>query len=262
MSAPVMTAFERVITTVEATGSLVTGTGRQRMAQCVNPDHEDRDPSLHITQGTDRVLLYCHGCQDSDSILAALGLTPADLFDGDRQQERLTRRRIVAVYDYTDESGQLLYTKLRFQPKSFAVRRPDGHGGWIWGMGSDTRRVLYRLPRIVGSGPGDVTWIAEGEKDVQALEAAGQLATCNFDGASGSGERPKWRAEYSPFMVGRHVRIVADRDEEGRAHAEYIALCLTGIAATVEVVEAAQGKDAADHFGAGLGIDGFVRWSR
>jgi hypothetical protein len=184
------------------------------------------------------------------------------LFDEQRERGSRPWRRIVAVYDYTDENGELLFAKVRYQPKSFAVKRPDGHGGWIWGLGPDTRRVLYRLPRIVAAGPEDVIWIAEGEKDVHALEAAAQVATCNFDGASNSGERPKWRAEYSPFMVGRHVRIVADRDDEGRVHAEYIVLCLTGIARTVEVVEAAQGKDAADHFGAGLGIDGFVRWSR
>jgi putative DNA primase/helicase len=254
------TAFERVTGALEQAGCRTTGTGRQRSYTC--PVHEDHRPSLSVTDGQERVLIKCHfGC-DTDDLLAKIGLGRRDLFDGERERNGREPRRIVAEYPYTDEAGTVLFVKVRYQPKSFHVKRPDGRGGWEWGIGADTRRVLYRLPRIVTAQPSDVIWIAEGEKDVHALEARGQVGTTNYDGASKSGERPKWRAEYSPFMVGRDVRIVADRDDGGRAHAEYVELCLRGIARSLEVVEAAQGKDAADHFGAGLGIGDFVRWSR
>jgi len=45
------------------------------------PAHEDRSPSLSITEGDDgRLLLHCHaGCKVHD-ILAAVGLTVSDLF--------------------------------------------------------------------------------------------------------------------------------------------------------------------------------------
>lgn len=253
-------AFDIVTEALERAGCRCSGDGRQRSYQC--PAHEDREPSLSVTDGQDRVLIKCHAGCDIDDILGKLGLTRRDLFDGDRDQVRCERRQVVAEYPYTDEAGTVLFVKVRFRPKAFLVKRPDGLGGWIWGIGPDTRRILYRLPRIVAAQPTDVVWIVEGERDVHSLEALGQLATTNFDGASKSGERPKWRAEYSPFMVGRDVRIVADRDDEGRVHAEYLELCLRGIARTLEVVEAAQGKDATDHFGAGLGIRDFVRWSR
>ena len=38
-------------------------------------------------------------------------------------------------YDYTDESGELLFQVTRHEPKDFRQRRPDGRGGWI----ADTR---------------------------------------------------------------------------------------------------------------------------
>ena len=49
------------------------------IANC--PAHEDRSPSLSITEGDDgRLLLHCHaGCKVHD-ILAAVGLTVGDLF--------------------------------------------------------------------------------------------------------------------------------------------------------------------------------------
>jgi hypothetical protein len=50
------------------------------------------------------------------------------------------------AYDYTDESGELLFQVLRYSnPKTFKQRRPGAkHGEWDWRLG-DVRRVLYRL---------------------------------------------------------------------------------------------------------------------
>jgi hypothetical protein len=38
----------------------------------------------------------------------------------------------------------LLYQVVRFAPKDFRQRRPDGPGGWTWNL-KGVRRVLYRL---------------------------------------------------------------------------------------------------------------------
>ena len=46
------------------------------------------------------------------------------------------------------------------------------------------KRVPYRLPRVLAAvNAGETVYIAEGEKDVHALEAAGVTATCNPSGA-------------------------------------------------------------------------------
>jgi 5S rRNA maturation endonuclease (ribonuclease M5) len=170
--------------------------------------HEDRTPSLHVSEGNDgRVLLHCQtdACAVED-VLAADGLTKADLFD---RRHTNGHREIVETYPYTDENGAALFEVVRFKPKDFRQRRPDG----TWGI-KGVRRVLYRLPKVLEAvKSGQRVWIVEGERDVHALEAAGQVATCNPGGAG------KWRSEYSQVLAGAHVVIVADNDEPGEKHA-------------------------------------------
>lgn len=155
--------------------------------------------------------------------------------------------RIAATFDYVDERGELLFQVVRKEPKAFLQRRPDGSGGWIWKL-EDTRRVLYRLPIVTGAiALGATIYVAEGEKDVHAIEDAGAAATTCPMGAG------KWRQEFSEALAGaKAVRVIADRDKEGRAHAETVATSLreAGIG-DVAIVEAAVGKDAADHLAAG-----------
>jgi hypothetical protein len=54
----------------------------------------------------------------------------------------------VAHYPYVDESGELLLQVVRFEPKTFRQRRPDGKGGWLWNI-KGVRRVPYRLPELI-----------------------------------------------------------------------------------------------------------------
>ena len=53
------------------------GTGKWS-ARC--PSHQDRSPSLSIGEGADRILLHCFALCEKRDIVAALGLTMADLF--------------------------------------------------------------------------------------------------------------------------------------------------------------------------------------
>ena len=106
-------------------------------------------------------------------------------------------RRLVATYDYTDETGNLLYQVLRYYPKTFKQRRPDGNGGWAWNL-NGVARVLYGLPAIKASGTRRVL-VAEGEKDCEALKRFGFVATTNSGGAG------KWSPEHSEALRGRHV---------------------------------------------------------
>ncbi len=231
----------------------VRRSGEGWIARC--PSHEDHRQSLSLGVGDDgRVLVNCHAGCSPDAVCAALGLKLADLFvdekpGGNGNASTPARREIVATYDYVDESRQLLFQVVRFEPKDFRQRRPDGEGGWTWKV-AGTRRVLYRLPEIIlAARLGGTVYVVEGEKDVHALEAAGAIATTSPAGAG------KWRPEYSEALTGAHVAIVADRDEPGRAHAEQVAKSLEGKAASVRILEAAAGKDAADHLAAGKRVD-------
>jgi putative DNA primase/helicase len=42
-------------------------------------------------------------------------------------------RRVIATYDYVDETGALLFQVVRLAPKDFRQRRPNGNG-WIWNL--------------------------------------------------------------------------------------------------------------------------------
>ena len=46
---------------------------------------------------------------------------------------------------WRDESGSVLFEVVRYAPKDFRQRRPNGKGDWIWNL-SNARRVPYRLP--------------------------------------------------------------------------------------------------------------------
>jgi hypothetical protein len=156
--------------------------------------------------------------------------------------------RIAATYDYPDEAGELLFQVVRFEPKGFKQRRPNGAGGWLWDI-KGVRRVLYRLPDVLETAKnGGTIYAVEGEKDADAVngsdpDSAGRfIATCNPGGAG------KWRAEYAECLRGAsRVVIVAHKDEPGRRHALDVRASLGGIVADVRIVEGKSGKDAADH---------------
>lgn len=241
----------------------VKKSGAGFMARC--PAHDDGKASLSVAPGKDQpVLLHCHAGCDAEDILAKLGLTWADL---SAPRERRTADDgewtpagpAVAVYDYRDEDGELLFQVCRTADKQFMQRRPDptARNGWRWKLG-ETRRVLYRLPTIIDAvNAGRMIYLCEGEKDVHTLEAHGLVATCNPGGAG------KWKPEYTEVLREAVVMIVADKDAPGQAHARAVRDALLSVAAAVYIVEAADGcKDATDHVNAGHSLADLITvWS-
>lgn len=201
--------------------------GEGYTAKC--PAHDDRHNSLSIGHGENGgVVIHCHaGCKPAD-VVAAARMTLADLAPPD--QPLGDQRREVATYGYHDEQGNLLYQVVRYKPKDFRQRRPDGNGGWIWKLG-DTPRVVYRLRDLLASDPSKTVFIAEGEKDCDRLAALGLIATTNAGGAE------KWRPEYNNVFGGRNVVILPDNDGPGRKHAQQVAKSLHGIAANVRILD-------------------------
>jgi DNA primase len=131
---------------------------------------------------------------------------------------------------------------------------PSSRSGWRWGQLAEVRHVLYRLPAVLAVPGSGCVFVTEGEKDVHALEAVGEVATCNPGGAG------KWRPEYAEPLAGRDVLIVADRDGPGRDHAWAVLTSVRPVARFAWIVQAASGKDAADHLAAGLAVTDLVWW--
>jgi hypothetical protein len=211
---------------LEPTG--VKSRGNYWMAKC--PGHDDRVESLSISEGNDgRILLTCFGPCDSEHVLKSMGLRFSDAFVDDRP--RPGEKKIVARYDYRDAAGVLLYQAVRFEPKEFRQRKPNGAGGWDWKTSDVLEKVLYRLPALLDADPKTPVFVVEGEKDVDRLRNLGVLATTNVGGAK------KWRSEYTQTLRGRRVIILPDNDEAGHEHAEIVAKALTGVAASVQIVK-------------------------
>lgn len=217
----------------------------QFMALC--PGHNDKQRSLSITEVEGRILPHCFaGCQLLD-ILKPLGLQPQDLFLNGHHSTKLENRTIETTYDYIDEKGKLIFQVVRYKPKHFTQRRPDGKGGWIWNL-SKVRRVLYQLPDVIQAVQEDQTiFLAEGEKDVDNLRKLGLTATCNPMGAG------KWQTSYSESLKGANVVIIADKDAPGRSHAQQVARSLVSKATTIKIIElpGEQVKDASDWIATG-----------
>lgn len=141
-------------------------------------------------------------------------------------------RRIEAEYDYTGEAGELLYQVIRFDPKGFTQRRPDGAGGWIWKKSE--RQVLYHLPEVIAS---NFVVIVEGEKDVETLRAHGLVATCEAGGANAP-----WLDAYTDALRGKEVVLIPDNDEPGQQRGDRIARALLGHVARLSLVESLDGS--------------------
>jgi putative DNA primase/helicase len=233
-----MRALDSFVSALEAHGCPVN----RGMARC--PAHADSTASLKVSQGREGVVIHCHAGCTPEAITLAVGLNAGDLFDSP-QAKRADKPVIVDIYPYRDEAGVLLYEAVRYSPKSFRQRKPNVSGGWDWKLG-DTRLVAYRLPELHTALLADHSVrvvIAEGEKDVAALVAAGKVATCSPMGAG------KWRDEYSRQLAAagaETVTVIADRDTPGYLHARRVRDSLTAAGCKVTVCHAAQGKDAHD----------------
>ncbi len=221
----------------------VQQSGNSYISLC--PGHDDHDPSLSIGAGDDgRVLLKCFAGCSTEDVLRAIGLTFQDLYPDQQQPQRSACNqqktagartsgkptgKIIAEYDYRNENGELLYQALRFDPKDFRQRKPDGQGGWSWSV-KDVPKVLYRLSDMIAAKDRAVL-VTEGEKDVDRLHSIGCIATCNVGGAG------KWLDEYSEQLRGRTVIILPDKDEPGQKHAEKVAAALHEIAKSVRILK-------------------------
>ncbi len=212
------------------------------VASCPVEGHSTPQNHLSITDAGDKVLLTCFSNRNHSyqQICQALGL------NSDSRPIEF-KRCIDTLYDYRDKNGNLLYQVVRYKPKSFAQRRPDGKGSWIYNLKGITP-VLYRLPELLATPQDQVIFIAEGEKGVNSLVEHGLNATCSSMGAG------KWREEYNSAFVDRSVVILPDNDEPGVNHAKQVFTSLSKVVRIIQILHlpGLRGKeDAFDWFAQG-----------
>lgn len=211
--------------------------------------------SLSITLKPDKILLNCMAGCTIDAVLKSLGLEMKDLFLDDGQQRRPSYSQgatgnIVATYDYHDKAGKLVYQTVKYEPKDFRQRQPDGAGGWINNL-KGVERVLYNLPAVLKAAKaGETIWKVEGEKDADNLALLGVTTTTHPMGAAS-----KWRKSYTDSLKGvKEIIICEDNDEAGKKHAAAVALDLSEAGIPVKILDMPRGEivDISDWLDDGL----------
>jgi len=202
---------ERRIVSVEATKK----EGKNWIALC--PFHPDKNrPNLCIDEEKEKY--HCFTCNRSGF-----------LYNPKYGKLKYSyHRNIAATYDYKDEKGKLIYQVVRYKPKGFSQRRPDGNGDWIWNM-KGVNPVPYHLPEIIQAI--EPVLIVEGEKDVENLRRMGFTATTSPMGVG------KWRESYNEYLKGKKVILIPDHDKPGNQHCQNIGQSLWGIAKNVKWLE-------------------------
>lgn len=211
------------------------------------PAHDDKNPSLSISQGDDgRILLHCHAGCSFEKICDSLGIKPKDLFPKNENTIKGFKNNdpIIATYDYYNAKNELLYQVCRTAKKNFFQRRPDGNGGWVNGLGN-VKRVLYKLPEIQKAiEQNETVFFVEGEKDVDSLINLGLVATTNPMGAG------KWHSHYNDLLRGtKEIILIPDNDEVGKKHMQKVARNICGKVENIKILELpdlGEGEDISD----------------
>ncbi len=193
--------------------------GRGWIARC--PAHQDHDPSLSVAEGDDRrVLVHCHAGCGVETIVAALGLTLADLFESRAQGEKsdaaedasgLTLAQLAAAkhlpedflhglgcrdapgpsvripYYDTDGSEVAVRTRLALRGKRFRWRTGD-------------RVVPYGLDRLSDARRAGWVLLVEGESDSWTGWYHG-IPVLGIPGKS------TWREAWASFLQGLEVYL-------------------------------------------------------
>ena len=123
------------------------------MAQAICPFHNDTKPSLTLNLSTGQ--FKCFGCDSKGSIfdfyMKRHSVDYKTAFNTLAKEAGLTTeapRKMVNAYDYVDEAGKLIFQTVRYEPKDFKQRRPDGKGSWIYNL-QGVPLMPFNLPEVI-----------------------------------------------------------------------------------------------------------------
>ena len=245
------------LTALEALGGQPKRSGSGYVARC--PAHDDRSPSLSVSEGGSGVLAHCFAGCAFDDILAAVrphlpsASAAAAGVPVRKQRPRKPPARRKKLPDgpswlYHDAGGAVVLAVVRHAreggKKSFTQWSPiprDAEGNVWEATGMPSHRPLYRLPAL-GASEGRIA-LVEGEKCAEAAQKAFPTSTVTtWAGGTEAWSRTDWRP-----LAGREVTLVADGDEPGQSAMQDIAALLHAQGSDVTLVLGDRDKsDVAD----------------
>lgn len=237
----------------------LVGSGVKRMVKC--PFHQDKNPSMSVDteKGLWKCFAGCGGGSVIDLIAKFENLSIGEVLKGtdtppttrwkppeSKNENQDAVAKVEKVYSYQDALGKEVYQVLRYVPKTFRQRRPDGKGGWVWSM-DGVNRVLYRLPMVLKS---QTVALAEGEKDAENLTRLGWCGTTHVSGSK------NWLDAYSETLSGKDLLLFHDNDKAGEEWKNQVFDSCAGKCKTIRVVSIPKTfKDVSDY------IDSFANES-
>ena len=220
-----MRAYE-VARRLEHQGYKVKAEGsKQWNAQC--PAHDDRSPSLRISEGeAGKVLLHCNAGCSFREIIDALGLKEEEMF---QENKSSYRPKEPTRYELRGTTGALVAVQLRtdlgYKNKRFSWERNGTKG--LGGM--HTKDLpLYRSQDIPSFEKARPVFVTEGIKDCEALRSLQLQALGTVTGAESFPTR-----QVLETLRGLWVVLWPDHDKGGYYHMRSIAKNLKGIAEKV-----------------------------
>lgn len=196
------------------TGFRPQSSGKGWLAKC--PIHSDSNPSLGVMEVHGQAFFNCFaGCDwkdVADSIRdGEVRYSQEDVHKLGEKKKHIPfwLRKVVIKYPYTTEHGELLFYKVRYEPKTFSIERPDG----TYGLPAGITPPLYNLPNVVNS---TTVFIVEGEKAADAINKLGLVATTSWGGAS------VWLKADNVWFKDKHVVVLPDNDSAGLGYANLI----------------------------------------
>ena len=231
---------------------------------CRCPAHEDRNPSLSVTQRGGQVLVHCHAGCTQEAVLEALEARGLDICQPDNGVNGAARigeyrhpelGKPSHTWPYHDAEGRVLGYAARFDTANGKTFRPLTLRDGCWqARGLPQPYPLFNVPGILAR-PDAPVLVCEGEKAAEV--AAGQfpdtVATTPMHGAK-SPHKTDWSV-----IEGRDVTVWPDADEAGMRFADRVARLATQAgAASVRIVHVPDGLppgwDLADEAPDGLDL--------
>lgn len=263
MTAEEIKANNSIITFIQNRGAKLRRSGRNFVTnKCPSVEHGNMH--LCVSVDTEKRLWHCNDCNLGGSIIdwvmieknmdlkqaleelgggmdshTGVGNKSTDtpsLSSQSRDSAGQAPAQESKVYSYTDETGRMLYQVVRYEPKSFRQRQPNGED-WTWNLEGITR-VLYNLPEVMKS---QTVLLCEGEKDADTLINLGYCATTHCGGSN------SWFPAYTDFLKGKDVLIFSDNDAAGDKHYRAVISSLDGKVNSAKKVKVpSEFKDVSD----------------
>jgi hypothetical protein len=214
---------------------------------CPGPGHSAADRSLSVKpDDTDTEGFVTHSFAGDDwkdcraHVRKKLGLAEPEKKAKKTNGGGQGKWNVLSEHIYRDQHGQP-YLKVRKCLDAKGKRQfPQFHwdgNGWIKNKPKGPK-IPYRLPELIASSPVTIVYQCEGEGDCDNLGKLGFIATTASEGASA-----KWDEALTPHFKNRNIVVLPDADVPGRAHAQKVAAAISGVAASVRILDLFPDRD-------------------